>query len=239
MRWTGARVRNGFLRLAHRLPRHGENVWAGVPNDLFVAHLSIYEFAASRARGRVLDLGCGTGYGAERLAGEPRVESVLALDIESRNLRYAHRRYRTPGLAFRRQDVRRLCVEGRFDHVVCSNVLEHLDDPDLLIGRIRSYMQPNGRWIVAVPPIRGDRELELNRANPYHLCNRTIEEWVQSFERAGWEAKLYRHWHPEIERLDFASPLRSRWSPDDFLFEPVSLEEMYRLPTLSAVFELS
>ena len=48
MRTTVARWSNGVRRVLARLPRHGENVWEGVQNDLFVAHLSIYEFAATR-----------------------------------------------------------------------------------------------------------------------------------------------------------------------------------------------
>ena len=57
-----------------------------VTNDLFLAHLAVYDFAARFAPGlRVLDLGCGTGYGsahllaaAESLAAERGCTELVA-----------------------------------------------------------------------------------------------------------------------------------------------------------------
>jgi len=61
------RARNAWRRLVHLLPPRGEVVSPEVPNDLYQAHLSLYLFAASFARGRAaVDLACGTGYGCAR-----------------------------------------------------------------------------------------------------------------------------------------------------------------------------
>src|SRR2546423_10425196 len=63
------------------LPLTGERTVPGVPSEnyWFRRHEAAYRFAAERIRGRVLDLGCGEGYGAAVLsdehavtAGEPR-----------------------------------------------------------------------------------------------------------------------------------------------------------------------
>ena len=165
------------------------------------------------------------------------VERVLALDLAERNVRWASRRYRHQKLRFRREDANQL-LEDRLDLVVASNVLEHLEDPDPLIANLHTCLEPEGRWIVAVPPIRNEFEMDLNRANPFHVCNRTIEEWTDTFRAEGWHVCHWRHTHEHLESLDFSSPLRSRWKPSDFVFEAATLERMYQQPTLSAVFEL-
>ena len=50
-------------------------------DDLYYEHLARYMFAAALARGRrVLDAGCGAGYGAALLASSG-AHSVTAIDI--------------------------------------------------------------------------------------------------------------------------------------------------------------
>ncbi len=43
-------------------------------------HLARYRFAAEVLQGRVLDAGCGTGYGTALLAAAPRVGEALGID---------------------------------------------------------------------------------------------------------------------------------------------------------------
>src|SRR5690606_30757307 len=38
-----------------------------------------------------------------------------------------------------------------FDVIVMGFILEHVDDPDLILRRYRNYLKPNGRLYVAVP----------------------------------------------------------------------------------------
>src|SRR3989304_920486 len=46
------RLANGARKFLAGLTPHGENVWPGVQNDLFLAHLSIYRFFAGYAQGK-------------------------------------------------------------------------------------------------------------------------------------------------------------------------------------------
>lgn len=44
-------------------------------------------------------------------------------------------------------------VLGRFDCIVCSHVLEHLIDPQLVLRRLRACLEPTGTLIVALPNV--------------------------------------------------------------------------------------
>ena len=100
-----------------------ESVWPGLRNDLFVAHASIYSFAAGFVGGKaVLDAGCGTGYGSEMLL-RAGAASVLGLDISEASVRFAHRHYESEGLEFLVADLQNVWFENRrFDIAVSSNV---------------------------------------------------------------------------------------------------------------------
>lgn len=233
------RVRNTMGRLWHRLPLHGESVWAGAPTDLFQAHLSIYEFCAQRIQGlKVLDAGCGTGYGCALLKSRGAAR-VLGIDQDPWSIRYAARRYRQQGLEFHVGDLQELSdhPDERFDRIIASNVLEHLPRPSDFLAGARSLLAPGGVLWVAVPPIVDEASLAANRANPYHLTNLSVAEWSTLFSFHGYETRPHRHLFLG-EEPDFTSPLPSRRPADSFVVVPSSLEDFYREPCLGAVFAL-
>src|ERR1035441_3872297 len=84
----------------------GERVIPGeVDVDLLNEHLARYAFAARLARGkRVLDAGCGAGYGAADLAQSAL--SVVGADTAAEAVTFARERYRLPYLEFRSEERR-------------------------------------------------------------------------------------------------------------------------------------
>lgn len=101
---------------------------------------------------RVLDVGAGTGTFTELLAREGR--TIVAAEPQ-------------PGFAERlrsrfagRQDVRVVAegadalrpeVAGRFDAVVCFNVLEHVQEDGEAVARFHDLLHPGGRLVLLVP----------------------------------------------------------------------------------------
>src|SRR5262249_24097621 len=107
----------------------GERLIPGqVSVDLLNEHMARYQFALRLARGkRVLDAGCGAGYGSAELA---RVaEQVTGVDIAGDAVEYAREHYQAANLQFQEGSVTRLPFpEGSFDLVVAFEVIEHLED---------------------------------------------------------------------------------------------------------------
>lgn len=226
---------------------HAENVSPDCPNDLFRAHEAIYVFAGRfLGEGRVLDLGCGTGYGSARLARAASAE-VVGIDLDSRNIRFARRRFEgpvPPGPRFIVGDAESLPDGlGRFGLIVASNVLEHLADVDRALDGLARRLEPVGILVAVVPPITDAASLAENERNPYHRSNLRVEEWHRRLEERFDEVSTYRQLPPvdaEGEAagrsLDFTDPFPSHHAAGDFRFDEVSPDRLGSEPTLGAVF---
>jgi SAM-dependent methyltransferase len=103
---------------------------------------------------RVLDIGCGQGdLIAELRAAYPAVE-LRGIDYSDAGIQVARRK--VPGATFLRRD---LLEPGEpapelrqwASHAVCSEVLEHVDDPRTLLQNAAAYLAPGCRLVVTVP----------------------------------------------------------------------------------------
>src|SRR5437868_7534999 len=103
----------------------GERVIPGqVDVDLLNEHVARYTFAARLARGkRVLDAGCGAGYGSAALVGV--AQSVTGVDVAAEAVEYARANYQAANLTFEEASVTQLPFgDGGFDLVVAFEVIE-------------------------------------------------------------------------------------------------------------------
>ncbi|MBK9064633.1 MAG: class I SAM-dependent methyltransferase [Acidobacteria bacterium] len=237
-RYWQARVRNGLRKVASGLRPFNESVWPGVRNDLFLAHESLYRLASPFAAGaRVLDAGCGTGYGAAVFA-EAGAKSVLAIDLDPFSVRFARRRFSHPAISFERADCERLSLPPRsFDLVFSSNVLEHLEHPESFLESAVGALSTDGVAVIAVPPITTEGVLEENRGIHYHRSNFTLAEWAALLARFPWSLTLYHHrFVGSGPPPDFTSPFPSPRSASDYALVEGTVEEAYRDCPYTAVF---
>jgi SAM-dependent methyltransferase len=146
--------------------------------DLYWEHAARYELAAQLAPGkRALDLGCGCGYGADRLARAGAV-SVIGVDSSDEALAYAAR-YQHPQLRFIHGDARRTgLADGSLDLVVCFELIEHLAEQDDLLAEIRRLLAPDGIALISTP----EASRPEKAPNPWH---------VRELGRAEFEALLH------------------------------------------------
>jgi 2-polyprenyl-3-methyl-5-hydroxy-6-metoxy-1,4-benzoquinol methylase len=233
------RASNGIRKVASGLRPFGESVWPGVRNDLFVAHESIYRFFAKFASGqRILDGGCGTGYGAFHLAKSGAL-SVTAIDADRLSIRYARKHFVADNLRFDVGDLEELPYQqASFDLVVTSNALEHLRNPSRFLQGLRRVLTSEGTAVIAVPPILTDGDVSVHARIHYHRSNLTVDQWLQMFLIADFGVTCYAHGaRPEILPR-FESVHRSRLSVDDFEVVATSRDGMYSVPSITAVFVL-
>jgi len=157
----------------------GERVIPGqVDADLLNEHLARYAFAARLARGkRVLDAGCGAGYGSAEIAKS--AASVVGADSSADALAFAHENYRLPYLEFEQTSCTALPHRAAsFDLVVAFEVIEHLPDWREFLLEVRRVLTPTGQFIVSTPnklyyaQTRGSAG-----ANPFHAHEFEFEEF--------------------------------------------------------------
>jgi SAM-dependent methyltransferase len=155
----------------------GERVIPGqVNNDLWAEHLSRYEFAARFAAGRrVLDVGCGTGYGSGRLAAE--ATSVAGLDPAHDAIDYARTHY-PEGQFLQASAIALPFATAAFDIITAFEVIEHLSEWRLLLSEARRTLAPGGIFLVSTPNKLYYTESRAEQGpNPYHHHEFEFEEF--------------------------------------------------------------
>ncbi len=199
----------------------GERLHEG--SELFavdlVRHRAAYAFAIERAKagrildlgGRVLDLGCGSGYGTAELADScPGTVGVdrIAPDPQARG----------PQVRFLRADLRGIpLANASFDLVVSFQVIEHLEDPGPYLAAIARLLRPNGTALISTPNL-----LQSDGENPFHVHEymadelaRTLQHHFRNVEMRGVGASApAAHYYGErlrqIRRIVRLDPLRLR-----------------------------
>ena len=149
----------------------GERVIPGqVDVDLLNEHLSRYTFAARLARGkRVLDAGCGAGYGSAELA--QCAESVTGVDVAPEAIEFARANYALPNLQFEQAS----CIElpfadESFDLIVAFEVIEHLEGWRDFLQQARRVLRSSGQFIVSTPnKLYYTESRGCEGANPFHV----------------------------------------------------------------------
>ena len=163
----------------------GERVIPGqVDVDLWNEHLSRYAFAARLARRkRVLDIGCGAGYGSAELS--LTAGSVVGIDIAADAVGYAADHYQRPNLTFQVAGAAELPFpDASFDLVVAFEVIEHLRDWERLIAEARRVLTPSGQFVVSTPNKAYYAETRrLTGPNPFHEHEFEFEEFKTALEQ--------------------------------------------------------
>lgn len=114
--------------------------------------------ALTGAAGPVLDIGCGTGAQLTRPLAEafPALD-FLAIDSDAASIALANGENPPANLVFGLPDS--LNDAARFDRVIASEVLEHVDDPPAFLLWLRDRLSAGGRLILTVPNGFGPFEL--------------------------------------------------------------------------------
>jgi SAM-dependent methyltransferase len=149
----------------------GERLIPGqVDVDLLNEHLARYTFAVRLARGkRVLDAGCGAGYGSAELSQVAC--QVTGVDVAADAVEFARAHYQAGNLAFEQASVTALPYpDASFDLIVAFEVIEHLEDWRGFLAGARRVLAPSGQLIVSTPNrLYYTESRGAHGANPFHV----------------------------------------------------------------------
>jgi 2-polyprenyl-3-methyl-5-hydroxy-6-metoxy-1,4-benzoquinol methylase len=124
------------------------------PAQSYRRHLVANLLELDDRQSRVLDVGSGQGdFEVELLRRHPNLE-MLGLEVSEAAVEIA--KHKAPGASFEQRD---LLGAGEpapdqrewADYAICSEVLEHVDEPERLLANARAYMAPGCRLVVTVP----------------------------------------------------------------------------------------
>jgi SAM-dependent methyltransferase len=175
-------------------------------------HQAAYELARGRLpRGRVLDLGCGSGYGTASLANDHRFVVGLDRILPDRASRAGAGRFvraRLEGMPF---------APASFELIVSFQVIEHLEDPSDYLDAIARLLAPGGAALITTP-----NSLESDGVNPFHVHEYRADELAACLRRRfrsvelhgiGASQRVRRHLEQRsqrIRRIMRLDPLRLR-----------------------------
>ena len=147
-----------------------------------------FETVAESQPRRVLEVGCGMGNFAERLARETAAE-VVATDLSPRMVEVARER----GLDARVADVQELPFdEGEFDCVVANAMLYHVEDVDRALSELARVLEPGGKLVAVTIG-------EAHMAEVWRLVG--YQKAERPFSRENGAEQLARHFR-SVERED-------------------------------------
>jgi SAM-dependent methyltransferase len=169
----GAMRYEGGIHPKHRLTRY---------HDFFVERVKPGE--------RVLDVGCGYGAVAYSVATRAHAE-VVGIDLDPANIAEARRRFADPRLTFVVGDATRDVPAGRFDVIVASNVIEHLERRVEFYRALQARVRPRC-WLVRLPMVDRDWRVAFRRelglpffSDPTHYTEYTRESFEAEVADAG------------------------------------------------------
>jgi SAM-dependent methyltransferase len=142
---------------------------------------------------RVLEVGCGCGELAARIADELHAR-VVAIDRSPRMIELARER----GVDAHVGDVQELeFADGEFDCATANWMLYHVPDLDRALAELARTLRPGGRLVAATNGLRHLEEL-------WQLVGRRREDEPVRFFAESAEAPLARHF-ARVERVDLES----------------------------------
>ncbi len=157
---------------------------------------------------RVLDAGCGDGYWLARLATLPEV-ALVGLDYNE--LRVERARQVAPAADVRVGDLANLDRRETFDVVLLNQVIEHVEDDQGLLRRLRPLVRPGGMLILGTTNEGSWLQQQWLRrtgtiAHTDHVHFYTEGEIREKIERAGFavETVMREAFFPGSYRLYYA-----------------------------------
>lgn len=158
-------------------------------NYLYQESLSRYNFALNfiKKNSKILDAGCGTGYGSKVLSTSGE---VIGIDNSTEAIKYAIKNYGQHA-RFRKMSLQDINFKSEsFDAICFFEVIEHLKKPERILKKLRSILTKTGMVFISTPnKIYPDRIPES--VSPYHVKEYSYSELKSLLKKVFGKVEVY------------------------------------------------
>jgi 2-polyprenyl-3-methyl-5-hydroxy-6-metoxy-1,4-benzoquinol methylase len=179
---------------------------------IHLMHIATYQFALKYVQGkRVLDYGCGSGYGSQMLSN--LADKVIGVDVSSEAIEFAKKKYFSNNIIFK--DISELDDE-KFDVITSFQVIEHVTDDKEYIKKLKNLLNPDGYLLISTP----DKKNRLFNfiQKPWNIFH--LKEYSRSSL-----TNLLLNYFAEVKVLNIGSKY-------DFVMKEISRTKKQRIITL-------
>jgi 2-polyprenyl-3-methyl-5-hydroxy-6-metoxy-1,4-benzoquinol methylase len=99
--------------------------------------------------GDVLEVGCGFGKTLDWIYNKNKKLNLVGSDLSEIAINKASEYY--PHIKFICEDAEKANHDNKFDLIINSQTLEHVDNPELIINNMKNWLKPNGNLFITVP----------------------------------------------------------------------------------------
>lgn len=164
---------------------------------------AIFDFVDIHPQGNILEIGCGAGNVLQESPGG----RLFGVDLSLSMIKKAKEKLNHRGCFFQGDAQCLPCKDHTFDRVICSEVLEHLIEPQSALEEMERILKSHGTAIISVP-----NELWINRVKQVlikvglfrwftgrsgdyrHMPERMDDEWhIHSFRLEEW-LHIFKKW---------------------------------------------
>ncbi|MHA2284075.1 MAG: class I SAM-dependent methyltransferase [Promethearchaeota archaeon] len=173
---TGRATKNyeGGLHAKHRLTKY---------HDFFIKNINDGD--------HILDLGCGNGFLSYNIVTSVKNVKLLGIDLSKSYIDFAEKHYQHTNLKFLVGNALTDLPEEKFDVIILSNVLEHIEHRVKFLAQIKNRIGPT-KYLLRVPLFERDwrvplmKELGMDyRLDKTHYIEYTQEIFFDELKKAG------------------------------------------------------
>jgi len=159
-----------------------------------------------------LDVGCGNGELLGMLGrAHPEIVTMAGVDLSSEQV--AANREHFPGVDFYALNIETASLSRTFELVICSEVVEHLDDQGAAIANLASMLADRGTLLITCPT----GKVFPTERHFGHVHHPTSNELVERAQAAGLRVVSLLNWGwPTYRVLKWVTNINPNWALRNF-----------------------
>lgn len=141
---------------------------------------------------RILDIGCGNGWFANKMAQKDK-HTVFGIDINETELKQAARIFKKNNLFFCYADIfdKNIPFKNTFDIITLNASIQYFEDLDKLLPKLKSFLKVNGKIHILDSPFYTQNEIIQAK-----------ERTINYFSTLGFPQMANNYYHHNINKMN-------------------------------------